>query len=176
MAENYLEACPKIKIFASVGTHPQPFDRLLRQLDSIAGKRRQEIFAQTGNSNYKPLRFPFKDFLDAKEYDDKMQWCDLVISHGGAGTIINALLKKKPLVIVPRMQRFNEHTNDHQVDLAMALDAKGKAICVKEIRNLGKAVEMAVGFKQALTSERAGLIREIKLFLQRVELSARERR
>ncbi len=97
-----------------------------------------------------------------------------MISHGGAGTIINALLKKKPVVIVPRMQRFKEHTNNHQVDLALALDAKGKAICVKEMQNLGKAVEMAANFKQALASERAGLVREIKLFLQSVELSARE--
>ncbi len=69
-------ACFEVKIFASVGTHQQPFDRLLRQLDSIAGKRRQDIFAQTGNSNYKPVNFAFKDFLDAKEYDDKMQRCD----------------------------------------------------------------------------------------------------
>lgn len=162
-------ACSEMKIFVSVGTHPQPFDRLLRQLDSITAENRAwKVFAQTGNSNYKPLRFPFKNFLDAKDYDDKMQWCDLVISHGGAGTIINALLKKKPLVIVPRMQRFNEHTNDHQVDLAMALDEKGKAICVKKIQNLGKAVEMAADFKQALASERAGLAKEIKLFLQRV--------
>lgn len=167
MAENYLEAYPKMKIFASVGTHPQPFDRLLRQLDSIAAENRGwEVFAQTGNSNYKPEGIAFKNFLDAEEYDDKMRWCDLAVSHGGAGTIINALLNRKPLVVVPRMQCFKEHTNDHQVDLAMALDGKGKAICVKEIRNLGKAIKRAAGFKQALASERAGLVREIKLFLQ----------
>ncbi len=79
-----------MKIFVSVGTHPQNFNRLFEEIDRIAGKKNPEngFFGQLGNSDYVPKNFPFKKFLNQKEYLEKMHNADIVISHGGAGTII----------------------------------------------------------------------------------------
>jgi len=155
------------KIFASVGTHPQPFDRLLKELDDFAAKHKElEIFAQTGNSGYAPKNFCFEKFLGGKEYDLRMAWADVVVSHGGAGTIINALLGRKPLVVVPRLKKFGEHTNDHQLDLARALEEKGKAIAVFGIGDLEKRVLDAFSFRPNLESGRRGLVDRIAFFLE----------
>lgn len=155
------------KIFASVGTHPQQFDRLLKELDAFAARHRGiEIFAQIGNSGYEPKNFRFEKFIDGKGYDARMRWADVVVSHGGAGTIINALLPGKPLVVVPRLKKFGEHTNDHQLDLAKALEEKGKAIAVFDIGDLEKKVLDAFSFRPNLESDREGLIGRIALFLE----------
>lgn len=155
-----------MRIFASVGTHPQPFDRLLKELDRIAAGKDMEIFAQVGNTNFKPKNYAFKKFLNEEEYQLAIKKAGLVISHGGAGTIINALRNRKPLVIVPRLKRFGEHTNDHQLDLAKALASRGKAVAVEKISDLESAIHTAFKSKAQISSEREGLIREIGIFLQ----------
>ena len=158
------------KVFVSVGTHPQPFDRLLKALDTAAAKHQGwEIFAQTGNSNYSPKNFAFEKFLKGKKFDERMQWADAVLSHGGAGTIINALLNKKPLIVAPRLEKFGEHTNDHQLDLAKALEGKGKAIAVFGMNELEKKILKAFSFKPNLSSDKEGLIKRISRFLEETQ-------
>ncbi|MCX6799456.1 MAG: glycosyltransferase [Candidatus Diapherotrites archaeon] len=156
----------KTKIFASVGTHPQQFDRLLKELDRIAGKNTElELFAQAGNCTYSPKNFGFKKFLNDEEYGKKISEADIVISHGGAGTIISSMLQRKKLIVVPRLQRYGEHTNDHQIDLAEALAAEGKVIAVKEIGLLEEAIKKAAAFKPNIASNKAGLVKAIGEFI-----------
>ncbi len=155
-----------MKVFVSVGTHPQPFDRLLRELDSIAARKKNfSFFAQTGSSSYKPKNFPSKPFLGEQEYKRRIREASLVISHAGAGTIINSMLQRKRLIVVPRLLRFAEHTDDHQVDLAEALDAQGKVIAVKEMGQLAAAIERAAKFKPSAASGRERLVARIMGFL-----------
>jgi len=155
-----------MKIFVSVGTHPQQFDRLLKELDGIAEKNREwKIFAQTGNSNYKPAHYEFKQFMEGPEYERAFGKADAVISHGGAGTIINAMLQKKPLLVVPRLKKFGEHTNDHQLDLAKALEKEGKALAVFEIKDLEKKLSMLKGFRPKIASNKQKLVSRIAKFL-----------
>lgn len=160
-----------MKVFLSVGTHAQQFDRLLAEMDSVLarGKIKAQVFAQTGNSKYTPKNFKCKKFLDEKEYNKKMDWAEIVISHGGAGTIINALLKKKRLIIVPRLKKFGEHTNDHQLELAEAFAKEGKAVGVFEIAELGKQLKAVQKFRPKIASNKESLISAIGDFLGEIE-------
>ena len=162
------------RIFASVGTHPQQFDRLLKGLDELAKKdRSMGVFAQTGNSGYEPS-FPHKKFLSGSEYEKKFEEAGIIISHGGAVTIINALQVKKKLIIVPRLKRFGEHTNDHQLDLARALERRGKALAVDDISGLANAIEKAKSFSADFSSTREKLISRINSFLENAEKKAKK--
>lgn len=156
-------------IFVSVGTHMQQFDRLFKELDEIAMHSADCFFAQIGHSAFIPKNFEFKKFLNAKEYLEKMKWADIVISHGGAGTIINALNAGKKLVIVPRLKKFGEHTDDHQIDLAKSFESGKKAIAVYEITGLKKSIELAKKFKPSLESSREKLLKEIENYLNGLE-------
>jgi len=155
-----------MRVFASVGTHPQQFDRLLKELDSLALKNKSwKVFAQTGNSGYKPKNFGYKRFLNSQEYGKRIQEADIVVSHGGAGTIINSMLLGKKLVVVPRLEKFKEHTNNHQLDLAKALSRQGKVLAVERIQELGAVIKKAVSFTPGLASNKGKLIKTIAGFI-----------
>lgn len=160
-----------MRIFLTLGTHPQQFNRLLEKVDSLIekGKIKGHVFAQTGNSDYTPRHCSFKKFIPPKEYEQEFEKSDIIISHGGAGAIINALKFKKPLIIVPRLKKFSEHTDDHQIDLAEALDKRKKAIAVFDLKELAEAIERAKHFNAEKESERKMLIARIKEFLKECE-------
>ena len=107
-------------IFVSVGTQKFPFNRLLAQLDELVGNGRieDEIFAQIGLSDYKPQHYEYVDYLGKEEFDACMRQCDLVITHSGVATIVSALKYEKPIIVVPRLARYGEHVDDHQVEIA----------------------------------------------------------
>ena len=157
-----------MKIFITVGTHPQPFDRLLEEIDSIAENKKYEIFAQTGCSSYKPKRFKSEKLLTPEKGLSIMKKSGIIITHAGAGSIIDACKAGKPLIVVPRLQKFNEHTNNHQLELAEAVEGIGKAICVKDIKKLEAAVKRAEKFKPK-TREKNKIVERINDFLEGLE-------
>jgi UDP-N-acetylglucosamine transferase subunit ALG13 len=150
----------------TVGTHPQQFDRLLKEVEVLAEKNKSWIvFAQTGNSRIQPKNFDFKKFLSPKEMEQRIKQSNVIISHACAGSIIGALEEKKPLIVVPRLQAFSEHTNDHQKDLAVAMQDAGKLIAVLEIKDLEKAIKRSEKFRPTESTGSAGIIMEIEEFL-----------
>ena len=160
-----------MRIFLTLGTHPQQFNRLLRKMDSVIGngKLKACVYAQTGNSTYAPKHYPFKKFIAPREFEREFEKADVVVSHGGAGAIINAMRLKKPLIIVPRLKKFSEHTDDHQLDLAEALDKRGKAIAVFSLEDLPGAIEKAKKFRAEKKSEREMLAGRVRKFLKECE-------
>ena len=148
------------KIFVTVGTHTQQFDRLLKEVDRLAGGKKinADVFAQTGNCKYLPKNFESRKFLGDSEYERMIEQADIVISHAGAGSIINALRNRKPLIIVPRLVEYGEHTNSHQRDLAKAMNERGKAIACMEMGGLEEAMKQAWKFRPNLDSDRQKLV------------------
>lgn len=162
----------KFKIFVAVGNHRSPFDRLISEIDSIAGKNLSWVIsAQTGNSTYVPKNFEYKNFVSEKELLEGMKGSDLVICHAGAGSIINALSIGKKIILVPRMKRFGEHTDDHQIELAKVLAKEKLCSSVYEIGALEKTIRRAPKEKNRarLKKEKKSLESEIELFIEKME-------
>ena len=158
-----------MKIFLTVGTHPQQFDRLVKAVDAIAGKNRKtQVFGQVGSSSYKPKFFPFKEFIVEPEYSAKFMEADVIVSHGGAGAIIHAMKHRKRLVIVPRLKEFGEHTNNHQKELAELLEKHGKAIAVNGMQELEQALDKAKKFTPKFDSSRKKLIEGLEKWFMAV--------
>lgn len=112
-------------IFATVGTQGQ-FDRLIRAIDEWAGASgKTDIFAQTGQSDYRARYIRTERFLDATEFRERVEAASLVISHAGMGSIITALELGKRLIVMPRLARFGEHRNDHQLATAKRFGEQG---------------------------------------------------
>lgn len=104
-------------IFVTVGTHEQPFNRLVKAVDDLklSGKITDSVFIQTGYSTYVPKACEYKDFITMNQMSDYMQRARVIITHGGPSSFIMALQLNKIPIVVPRMAKFNEHVNDHQV-------------------------------------------------------------
>ena len=111
-------------IFVVLGTQKFQLNRLLQKLDEYVeqGLLTDEIYAQIGNSTYKPRHYAYKDFMDKKEFDATIAKADLVIAHSGVGTIITAIHAKKPVVVFPRLAKYKEHVDDHQLQLLHQFD------------------------------------------------------
>lgn len=106
-------------IFVTTGSQKFQFNRLLQAVDELAaaGSITEEIFAQTGCSDYQPVYYSCQAFLDRETFAAVMARADIVITHGGTGTIIGALRQGKKVIAVPRLARYGEHVDDHQVQL-----------------------------------------------------------
>lgn len=128
------------KIFATVGS-TYPLDRLTRELDAIGENKKYKIFAQIGESDYKPKNIEFAKFMTYKEMQDKIKWADLIISHAGAGSIIDLLISKKKFVLFPRLKEFKEAVDNHQLELCEAFGKKYKLKYTKESAELPKLLE-----------------------------------
>ena len=59
------------------------------------------------------------------EFEENMKKADLIISHAGMGTIISALVNLKPIIVMPRLLKYKEHRNEHQLATAKKLDTLG---------------------------------------------------
>ena len=102
-------------IFITLGSQKFQFNRLLAAADEL--KIDDEIFAQIGYSNYIPKNYEYKDFLDRNEFCSLIDKSDVVITHGGTGAIISALKKHKKVIAIPRLAKYGEHVDDHQVQI-----------------------------------------------------------
>lgn len=105
-------------IFVTVGTQ-LPFERLVRGVDEWARNNDEEIRAQIGKSEYIPKQLKWEAFIEPKKYEKEFFKASLVIAHAGTGVIMKALQQEKPIIVMPRKEKFQEHRNDHQVATAM---------------------------------------------------------
>ncbi len=130
-------------IFITLGSQKFQFNRLLKAVDEQIGegKIRDTVFAQTGASDYKPQHFEYQTFLDRDAFSERMDNANIVITHGGTGAIIGAVKKGKKVIAVPRLARYGEHVDDHQLQLLEQFRELGLICECQECEEIWKAVE-----------------------------------
>lgn len=127
-------------IFVIVGTQ-EPFDRLIQHMDEWSGLTGySEIVAQIANASFIPKNFECFDFLPAKEFNALFNKADLVVSHAGMGSIITALQYSKPIIVLPRLAKYKEHRNDHQLATAISFSKLGYVKSVYDKNELFEAL------------------------------------
>jgi len=138
------------KIFVTLGTHPQQFNRLLEEIDFLIEKKIiiGKVFCQTGYSDYSPKNFSSKKFLGLDEFEKKIKEGELIITHAGEGNIGLCKNLGKKMIVVPRRKEFGEHTNDHQLELAGVVEKKKLGLVAWQIQELGKNILKINEFKQ----------------------------
>ncbi|VYT80256.1 beta(1,3)galactosyltransferase EpsH [Clostridium tertium] len=129
-------------IFITVGTQRFQFNRLLKAVDKLIEEKKieEEVFAQIGYSTYKPKHFEFKEFINGEEYNEILEKAEIVITHGGTGTIIKAVKLSKKVIAVPRLKAFLEHVDDHQIQIINEFSEVGFLEKVEDLNSLGEAI------------------------------------
>ncbi|EKF86356.1 PssE/Cps14G family polysaccharide biosynthesis glycosyltransferase [Methanobacterium formicicum] len=122
-------------IFVTVGTHYQGFDRLIKKMDEIAGYLNDDVVMQIGNTDFEPENTEWFRYLDYNSIFGIMKKSDIVICHGGAGTLLDVLSMNKKTIVVPRLKKFKEVYDDHELELAESLK-NGKISIVYDIADL----------------------------------------
>ena len=154
-------------IFLTVGTHSQQFNRLLEKVDELVGDKiiKEKVVAQTGNSTYKPRNYSHCTFIEEKKMQNLYKNSRLVIMHAGAGSIITALNYKKPIIVVPRLKKFGEHVNDHQLQISKAFEHQHKVLACYNMEDLQKIIKKSYKFKPSISSKKPKMLQIIQKFL-----------
>lgn len=111
-------------IFITLGSQKFQFNRLLKAVDELCDSDTitEEVFAQTGYSDYVPRNYRYKQFIDREEFSKITSEANIVITHGGTGAIIGAVKQRKKVIAVPRLSKYGEHVDDHQIQLVKQFD------------------------------------------------------
>lgn len=130
-------------IFVTVGTHEQPFNRLVQKIDELKGSGviQDEVVIQTGFSTYEPKNCKWSKLYPYQEMIRKVAKARIVITHGGPSSFIMPLQIGKIPLVVPRKKAFDEHVNDHQVEFSKAVaERQGNIIVVEDVEKLAEVI------------------------------------
>lgn len=155
-------------IFVAVGTQKFQFDRLLKAIDVLIddGLLDEEVYAQIGYSNHVPEHYHFDKMMDKSKYDSMIKKCDLLVTHSGVGTIVLGLKYSKPVIVVPRLKRYGEHIDDHQVQIADAFSDRNLVLKCEDTEDLIASIKEARSHRfDRYISKNDVVIREIESFL-----------
>ena len=125
-------------IFVSVGTHEAPFDRLLRAVDEL--RLDEQIVIQHGPSLIRSASAVESEFLSFDEVVDYIRQARAVVMHAGVGSVMISLANGKRPIVMPRMHRYGEHVDDHQLELARRLEANGLVTVVEDAAALAESL------------------------------------
>ena len=130
-------------IFITVGSQKFQFNRLLKEIDRLIENKviTTDVFAQIGVSDYKPKNYSYKDFITQDEFKNYINKCEFVITHAGTGAIITALKNNKKVIAIPRLSKYDEHVDDHQIQLIDEFKELSLIEPVYEIKELENAIK-----------------------------------
>ncbi len=130
-------------IFVTLGSQKFQFNRLLKELDKLVENKKikEKIFAQIGYSDYKPKNYEYKEFVDRDEFQAQMKRSDIIITHGGTGAIITAVKQGKKVIAIPRLAKYEEHVDDHQIQIVEEFEKSGIIKAVYDTKDLKDALD-----------------------------------
>jgi UDP-N-acetylglucosamine transferase subunit ALG13 len=128
-----------------VGNAFQPFERLLKGINNLCklGRFEEEVFVQTGHNEFNSNYFRSVPFLTREEFENYLSNANAIITHGGAGTILQVFKIGKVPIVIPRRKAFGEHVNDHQVELVQAFENLGRLVVANEPEDIPNALAKA---------------------------------
>lgn len=156
-------------IFVTVGTHEQPFNRLVEYIDKLVetGEIKEEVVIQTGYSTYEPKYCTWQKLYP---YQYMLKFVDearIIITHGGPSSFIMPLQVGKTPIVVSRQYKYNEHVNDHQVKFALEVEKRmGTIITIVDVEKLGSVIknygEIVASMNGGSTSNNAKFNRDLE--------------
>ncbi len=112
-------------IFVTLGTQKQDFSRLLDLIENSKLSKNEEVIVQAGHTKYSSTFMKIHEFFTIDEMKENTEKADFIITHGGVGSIIDALNTKKKVLAMPRLSKYKEHINDHQIEICKKLYEEG---------------------------------------------------
>lgn len=121
-------ARPIRRAVVSVGTQDAyRFDRLFKTVVPVL-KDCEEVLWQSGTEDLSPYGISGRSSVPHDEMKAAVKAADVVIAHAGTGAALTALEQGKCPILVPRLARFDEHVDDHQLEIGREMERRGLAL------------------------------------------------
>ena len=109
-----------ILIFVVLGTQDKQFCRLIKEIEELKkdGIIKEKIVIQAGCTKYKSKDIEILEYIPMTEFNKYIKNASYIITHGGVGSILDSLKYDKKVIAVPRLEKYNEHVNNHQIEFS----------------------------------------------------------
>ena len=136
-------------ILVILGTQDKDFSRLLLAVEKQikTGNINEKVVVQAGQTKFQSDYMEVFDFLSAPEFDSLMREADLIITHGGVGSILGAIKYGKRVIAAARLAKYDEHHNDHQKQIINEFVKKGYILELKDFNKLDVTLKKAISFR-----------------------------
>ncbi|RAK19906.1 UDP-N-acetylglucosamine transferase subunit ALG13 [Anoxybacillus vitaminiphilus] len=136
-------------IFVVLGTHELPFTRLLREVEKqiLNGNIQDEVIVQLGHTPYKSPYMKTIKFTSYENMERLYRDADLIITHGGTGSITTGVKMGKKMIAAPRLIKYGEHNDDHQLEIVHQFEKTGHILAWYDGDDLGEILKLAKDFK-----------------------------
>lgn len=130
-------------VLVLLGTQNNSFERLLKEVEKCIEQNiiSEEVIVQAGFTKFKSDKMKILDMVSIEELQKLISKADLIITHGGVGSITTSLKNNKKIIAVPRLKKYGEHVNDHQLQIVESFENNGYLKKVIEIEDLSKAIQ-----------------------------------
>lgn len=162
----------KKMILITLGTQDKEFTRILKEVDKLITKKviKEEVVVQAGYTKYKSKNMKIFDYVSKTELEKYIEKASFVITHAGVGTIFDCLKKNKKIIAVPRLSKYKEHNNDHQLQIVEEFGKEGFLIPVYEMDELEQAIQKVKTFKpNKYKSNNKNMVKLISEYIDRNE-------
>lgn len=157
-------------ILVTLGTQDKSFKRLLEAIEKQIklGKIKEEVIVQAGLTNFESDSMEIFDFIPYEKFDEFTSKCDLLITHGGVGSIITGLKHNKKVIAAARLEKYGEHTNDHQLQILDNFKKAGYILTLDNFDRLDEVLKEVKKFKpEKYTSNTKNMISLIKKYIDK---------
>jgi UDP-N-acetylglucosamine transferase subunit ALG13 len=128
----------------TVGTL-MPFDRLVGA--AVEARRNghlpEALWAQVGTGGACPPDIECQEGVPLEEMRRRLMAADILITHGGVGSILEGLRAGCRIVAMPRRSALREHYDDHQVEIVAGLARRGLISIAHDAGDLPLALAQA---------------------------------
>jgi len=137
-------------ILVTLGTQDKKFTRLLDSIQNLIDKKviKEKVIVQAGcTSDFKSKNMQIFDLIPMDEFDKLISECDILITHGGVGSIITGLKNEKKVIAAARLKKYGEHTNDHQLQIIENFAKEGYLLSLNDFEDLEKILKDIKSFE-----------------------------
>ena len=157
-------------IFVSLGTQDKSFSRLLELLDKEINKCfiTDNIIVQAGYTKYESKNMGIFDYVSKDKFEEYIKNCDILITHGGVGSIFTGLKNNKKVLVMPRLAKYKEQHNDHQLEIVEEFTNLGYILSFDDAKSFEKAYKKVNSFKpKKYKSNTKNMIKLIEEFIDK---------
>lgn len=136
-------------ILVLLGTQNNSFHRLLEEIEKLITKKviKEEVIVQAGHTKFNSKHMKIFDLISSDEFEKLIKKSNLIITHGGVGSILTSIKNNKKVIAVPRLKEYNEHVNNHQKDIIESFNKKHYIVGINKVSELENALLDIKNFK-----------------------------
>ncbi|MCK5878671.1 MAG: hypothetical protein KAH24_02760 [Holophagae bacterium] len=159
-----------MKVLVTVGLERKPYNRLLRAVDEAAGKGwiPSDTLVQGGHTPFLCRYCKTVPFLSFDELRDAIRQADLVIAHGGVGSVLLALEEGKIPLVLPRRADLGEHVDNHQIEFVKRMEQEGRVMAAYDTEKFKWVLESGEWMHRSMEIDchEPGITRKLRTILQ----------